>query len=100
MPFHTQRKSSRLRSLHPMLLGPGESAATSASKKKTRPPQGPVWIGAWLILAFPAAAASFGGFAVTDSGKPVVGATVHWQNQGVCVPIPPHGSPFCYPPTV
>ena len=58
-----------------------------------------VWT-AWLIMATPGICSSFSGVVLTDGGRPVSGATVSWNNEGVCVPTPPHGTPRCYPSTV
>lgn len=58
-----------------------------------------VW-SAWLVVAAPGICSSFSGVALTDGGSPVSGATVYWNNQGVCVPSPPFGTPVCSPPTV
>ena len=40
------------------------------------------------------------GVVLTDGGSPVSAATVRWNNQAVCVPTPPHGTPACAPPTI
>jgi len=37
---------------------------------------------------------------LTDVGSPVQAATVAWNNQGVCTPDEPDGTPICAPPTV
>ena len=55
---------------------------------------------AWLIVAAPGICASFSGVVLTDGGSPVSAATVRWNNQAVCVPTPPHGTPACAPPTI
>lgn len=62
---------------------------------------GLIW-GVLLICAADAGfCASFSGIVVTDSEAAVPGATVQWQNHGVCVSRgDPDGSVVCYPPTV
>ena len=55
---------------------------------------------AWLIVAAPGICASFNGLVLTDGGSPVSGATVRWNNQAVCTPSYPHGTPVCAPPTI
>ena len=68
--------------------------------------RGPKWrscLQAWsvcLIVAAPGICASFTGVVLTDGGGPVSGATVRWNNQSVCTPSFPHGTPVCAPPTV
>jgi uncharacterized protein (TIGR03437 family) len=57
-----------------------------------------VW-SAWLLVAAPGICSSFSGVVLTDVGSPVPGATVIWNNQGVCT-LDPDGSPNCSPPTV
>src|SRR5258706_5303218 len=52
-----------------------------------------------VILAIPASAASFGGIVVTDSGEPVSGAGLSWNNNGICSRTP-SGGLSCFPPTV
>src|ERR1017187_3327477 len=55
---------------------------------------------ALLIVAAPGICASFNGLVLTDGGSPVSGATVRWNNQAVCTPSYPHGTPVCAPPTI
>lgn len=52
------------------------------------------------MVVAPGICSSFSGVVVTDGGSPVSGATVRWNNQAVCVPSYPHGTPVCSPPTV
>ena len=58
-----------------------------------------VW-SAWLLVVSPGICSSFSGVVLTDGGSPVSGATVYWNNQPVCVPSYPHGTPICSGPTV
>ena len=55
---------------------------------------------AWLMVTAPGICASFSGVVRTEDGSPVSPATVRWNNQAVCVPTPPHGTPACAPPTI
>lgn len=50
-------------------------------------------------MAAPGICSSFSGVVLTDVGSPVPGATVIWNNQGVCT-VDPDGAPDCSPPTV